>query len=109
VALACEGEGALDLLAVDGLGSIGLVLLDHREEITEERPLVRRQLARDRVGPGRAGPAGRLPDAGVAAALDVTGLEALGKGPVLGLAGYACCALLRRNRMASWCLARQAA
>jgi hypothetical protein len=82
------------------------VLLDHREQVAEQGALVRGQLAGDRVGAGRAGAAGGLSDASVPAAISVAdGLAVAGLGPLC--AGYAC-ALLRRNRIASWCLARQA-
>jgi hypothetical protein len=108
VALAGKGEGALELLAVDRLDLVGLVLLDDGEEVAKERALVGGQLARDRVRTGRARAPGGLADAGVAATL------ALAQGPAVAgclallRARYAC-ALLRRNRMASWCLARQSA
>lgn len=106
VALAGEREGALDLLVVDRLGRIGLVLLDHREQIAEQRALAGGQLAGDRVGARRAGTAGGLADAGVPAAILVAdSLAVVGLGNLC--AGYTC-ALLRRNRMASRCLARQA-
>jgi hypothetical protein len=108
VALAGEGEGALELLAVDRLDLVGLVLLDDGEEVAEEGALIGGQLARDRVRTRRARAPRGLADAGVAATL------ALAQGPAVAgflallRARYAC-ALLRRNRMASWCLARQSA
>ena len=40
VALAGEGEGALDRLAVDRLASVVAVLRDHREEVAEQRALL---------------------------------------------------------------------
>jgi hypothetical protein len=107
VALAGECEGALDLLAVDRLGDVGLVLLDHGEQVAEESALVGRQLAGDRVRAGGAGLAGRLADARVTAALPVEQLDVGRERPVLGGARYVGCVLLRRNRMASWCLATQ--
>jgi hypothetical protein len=69
VALAREGEGALDLLTIDRLGRVRGVLLDHGEQIAEQRALVGRQLAGDCVGPWRAVLARRLSDPGVAAAI----------------------------------------
>ena len=55
VALAGEGEGALDLLAIDRLGDVGLVLLDHREQIAQQGALVGGELARDRRPRGECG------------------------------------------------------
>jgi len=45
------------------------VLLDHGEQIAEQRALIGRQLAGDRVCPRRAVLARRLSDPGVAAAI----------------------------------------
>jgi hypothetical protein len=45
------------------------VLLDHREEIAEQSPLLLGELTGDRIGPGRARAPNGLPDPGVAAAL----------------------------------------
>ena len=87
---------------------VGLVLLDDREEVAEERALVGGQLARDRVGAGRARAPGGLADPGVAATIAVAQGPAVTGRLALLRARYAC-ALLRRNRMASWCLARQSA
>jgi hypothetical protein len=108
VALAGEGEGALELLAVDRLDLVGLVLLDDSEEVAEEGALVGGELARDRVGTGRARAPRGLADAGVAATIAVAQGPAVTGRLALLRARYAC-ALLRRNRMASWCLARQSA
>jgi hypothetical protein len=83
------------------------VLLDHGEQVAEEGALVRRQLAGDRVGPGRAGAAGRLADARVTPAIPIADGLAVGERLAVRLLGYAC-ALACRNRMVSWCLARQA-
>ncbi|MFL5899586.1 MAG: hypothetical protein ACJ75S_00075 [Solirubrobacterales bacterium] len=63
------------------------MLLDHGEEVAEQGPLIGGQLAGDGVGAGRARAAGGLADAGVPAALDLTGLETVGEGPVLAGAG----------------------
>jgi hypothetical protein len=63
------------------------VLLDHGEEVAEQSPLIGGQLAGDGVGAGRARAAGGLADAGVPAALDLMGLEAIGARPVLAGAG----------------------
>ena len=93
VALACEGEGALDLLALDRLGQLGLVLLDNREQVAEQRPLVGGQLAGDRVRARCTGALRGLAYAQVPAAIAF--LQLL-------------CALLRRNRLASSCRATQA-
>ena len=107
VALAGEGEGALDLLAVDRLRGVRGVLLDHREEVAEQGALVRGQLAGDRVRPGRVRIPDGLSDAGVAAAIDIAHGTVAGHGLAVVGVGYAC-ALACRNRMASWCLAMQA-
>src|SRR5256885_14606196 len=107
MALAGKCEGALDLLLVDGLGGIGLVLLDHSEEITEQRTLIGRELAGDGVGPRRACASDRFADAGMPAALLVALLAAVALRLRLRCLGYACGALLRRNRMASRGLAAQ--
>ena len=106
MALAGEGEGALDLLTVDGLRGVGLVLLDDGEEVAEQRALVGGQLAGDRVGPGRAVFANGLSDTGVAAAILIANGTVSGDGIAVAGVGYVC-ALACRNRMASWCLARQ--
>jgi hypothetical protein len=45
------------------------VLLDHGEEVAEERALLERQLAGDRIGLGGLGVPVDLPDAGMAAAV----------------------------------------
>lgn len=108
VALAGEGEGPLDLPAVDRLRRIGGVLLDDREQIAEQGALVGRELARDRISARRPVLADRLADSGVPATIRIAPVETLPEGFGLVFAGYAC-ALLRRNRMTSWCLARQAA
>jgi hypothetical protein len=47
------------------------VLLDHREQVAEERALLAAELLGDGVGPRSAGAAMRLADASVAAALAV--------------------------------------
>jgi len=107
VPLAGEGEGTLDLLAVDRLGGIGLVLLDHREEVAQQGSLVGGQFARDRVRAGGLLPVRRLAHPGMAAALLIAQLDAVGEVPVGRRARYVGCALLRRNRMASWRLATQ--
>jgi hypothetical protein len=85
------------------------VLLDHGEEIAEEGSLIRGELPRDRVGAGGARLVRRLADAGVPDAIDDVQLDAVRQVAVLRGARYAGCALLRRNRMASWCLAMQSA
>jgi hypothetical protein len=107
VALAGEGEGALDLLPVDGLGGVRFVLLDDGEEVAEQGALVRGQLAGDRVRAGRARVAVDLPDPCVAAAIGIANDAVGGDGLAVLGARYAC-ALACRNRMASWCLATQA-
>jgi hypothetical protein len=107
VAFAAEGERPLDLLAVDRLGRIGGVLLDDREKIAEQGALTGRELTRDRIRARRPVFADRLADSGVPATIRVTPVETLPEGLGLVFAGYVC-ALLRRNRVASWCLARQA-
>jgi hypothetical protein len=107
VALAAEGEGALDLLTVDRLGEVGLVLLDHREEVAEQGALIRGELAGDGVRAGRPGPVRRLPDAGVTVPRLVSQPDAAGEPGGPRGARYVGCALLRRNSMASWCLATQ--
>jgi hypothetical protein len=84
VALAGEGEGALDLLAVDRLRYVGLVLFDHREQVAEQGALVGRELPRDRVRARRARAARRLADARVTAAIHAL-LEAVAED--LGLCG----------------------
>jgi hypothetical protein len=109
VPLAGEGEGALDLLAVDRLRGVRLVLLDDREEVAEEGALVGGELARDRVGAGCARRLRRLADARMAPAVGGTQFDAVRERPVPRGARYVGCALLRRNRMASWCLAMQSA
>src|SRR5262245_35856578 len=109
VPLAGEGEGALDLLAVDRLRGVRLVLLDDCEEVAEEGALVGAELARDRVDAGRARLRRRLANARVAPAPLVAQLDAVGKRSVLRGARYVGCALLRRNRIASWYLATQSA
>ncbi len=86
---------------------IGSVLGDHGEEVAEERTLVGRQLAGDRVGPGRARLAGGLADARVTPTILIADGLAVGERLAVRLVGYAC-ALLCRNRMASWSLAIQA-
>jgi hypothetical protein len=83
------------------------VLLDHGEEIAEEGALVSGELARDRVSARRGGTVGRLANPGVSVAIGVAQLDAGRERPVRRGARYAGCALLRRNRMASWCLASQ--
>jgi hypothetical protein len=40
VTLACEGEGALDRVAVDLVMAVGRVLADDREEVAEQLALV---------------------------------------------------------------------
>jgi hypothetical protein len=108
VAFAAEGERPLDLLAVDRLGRIGGVLLDDREQIAEQGALTGGELTRDRIRARRPVFADRLADSGVPATIRVAPVETLPEGLGLVFAGYAC-ALLRRNRVASWFLARQAA
>ena len=93
VALAGEREGALDLLALDRLGQLGLVLGDDGEEVAQQGALLVAQLARDRVGTRGAAALGGLAYAQVTLAIAV--LQLLG-------------ALLCRNRLASSCLATQA-
>jgi hypothetical protein len=107
VALAGEGERPLDFLAVDRLGRIGGVFLDDREQIAEQGALIGRQLTRDRIRARGPVLADRFADSGVPAAI-VPALGEAGRRGLGILARYAC-ALLRRNRVASWCLARQAA
>jgi hypothetical protein len=107
VALAGEGERPLDLLAVDWIRRVGGVLLDDREQIAEQRALIGRELTGDRVRTRRPVLADRLTDSGVPAAFALARVEAGRRG--FGLLARYACALLRRNRMASWCLARQAA
>jgi hypothetical protein len=75
------------------------VLLDHREQIAEQRALLLAQLLGERVGAWGPAATLALADAGVAATL------LLGR---VGLAQLAC-ALVWRNRSPSSCLARQAA
>src|SRR6185369_9962027 len=69
VALAGERERPLDLLSVDRLRGVGGVLLDHGEQVPEERPLVGGQLTRDCVRPRRARAADGLADPRVTTAL----------------------------------------
>jgi hypothetical protein len=109
VPLAGEGEGALDLLAIDRLRHVRLVLLDDREEVAEEGPLVGGELAGDRVGTRGARLVRWRADARVTDAVAVAQLDAVRQLAVLRGARYVGCALLRRNRMASWCLATQSA
>jgi hypothetical protein len=107
VALPGEGNRALELLTVDRLRSVGLVLLDDGEQVTEQGALIRGELASNRVGPRWLGPAGGLADARMAAAILIAHGTVTGDGAAVRGVGYAC-ALACRNRMASWCLARQA-
>ena len=65
VALAGEREGALDLLALDRLGQLGLVLGDDGEEVAQQGALLVAQLAGDRVGTGGAAALGGLAHAQV--------------------------------------------
>jgi hypothetical protein len=69
VPLAGEGEGALDLLAVDrGIG-LGAVLLHDREEVAEQLPLFLAQPPGDLVERSRLGGQGDGSDLGVTAAI----------------------------------------
>src|SRR5262249_14286946 len=103
VALAGEGEGALDLVPIDWFGGVRLVLLDDRAQVAEQRTLVRAQLLGDGVGAGRSRAPDGLADAGVAATLVFELLDG-----DLAVALYVGCLLFRRNRIASSCLARHA-
>ncbi len=49
VAVAGEGEGALDRLAIDAVVTVGRVLADDREQIAEQRPVVGGQVLGDVV------------------------------------------------------------
>ena len=107
VALAGEGEGALDLLAVDGLCGVRGVLLDHGKEVTEQGALIGGELAGDRIRARRARLPVDLADPGMAAAILLAHGAVAGQRLTAAGLGYAC-ALAWRNRMASWCLATQA-
>ena len=80
VALAAEGEGPLDLPAVDRLPSHRGVLLDDREQIAEQSALLGRELARDRISARRRVLADRLADSGVPATIRIAPVETLPKG-----------------------------
>jgi hypothetical protein len=104
VALAGEGEGALELLPVDRLGRVGLVLLNDGEEVPEQGALVGGELLGDRVRAEGPRASIDLADARVPAGLRWGLLDG-----GLTVALYVGCGLSRRNRIASTCLARQAA
>ena len=107
VALAGEGEGALELLAVDGLRGV-----EACSSMTAKRSPSRARWSAvsSRVIESARG-ALELPvdlaDAGVAAAIGVAHGAVAGDSVAVFRARYAC-ALACRNRMASWCLATQA-